>query len=247
MSKDQNTQEAEWLRREPDKLLAHYQFIIEATVARFIGRGFFRPEEKMEMVQEVNVDLLEKKMARMQEQYNGSVFLRTYFSKVVYNSCLEMARRRKRQPKALPVEGLTEPPSLQLSAFEELAIRDELKRLEALLRGHRQYYKLRLCFKLWSRSSLKKEDWQFFDGPKTRESIARLEENGNEPGLSDKETFELANGLFNILEGKNTDADSLRRWVQQQADGFIGLLNGNPPTSRYNREAFKILLRYYFG
>ena len=45
VSKDQNTQETEWLYQSPDKLLVHYQFIVEATVARFISRGFFQPEE----------------------------------------------------------------------------------------------------------------------------------------------------------------------------------------------------------
>ena len=246
MSKDQNTLEIEWLQQEPDKLLAHYQFIIEATVARFISRGFFRPEEKMEVVQEVNVELLEKKMARMQEQYNGSVYLRTYFSKIVYNSCLEMARRQKREPQIFSAESLMEEAASQRTAIEELAIRDELNRLEALLKGHRQYYKLRLCFKLWVRSSVHREDWQFFDGPKTKETVTRLQEKGNGPDLSEKEAFELAGELFNLLEEKNTEPDSLRRWVQQQADGFIVLLNGNPPISRYSRNTFKTLLRYYF-
>ena len=246
VSKDQNTQETEWLYQSPDKLLVHYQFIVEATVARFISRGFFQPEEKMEVVQEVNMELLEKKMARMQEQYNGSVYLRTYFSKIVYNSCLELARSRKRQPHILSFEGLLEKSAPQRSALEELAIRDELKRLEALLKGHRQYYKLRLCFKLWTRSTLHPEDWQFFDGPKTKTAIARLRERGNRTEMPDKEAFELASTLFNLLENKNTDADSLRRWVQQQADTFILLMNGNPPVSRYSRDTFKILLRYYF-
>lgn len=246
VSKDQNTQEIEWLRDQPEKLLAHYQFIVEIAVVRFISRGFFRPEEKMEIVQEINVEMLEKKLARIREQYNGSVFLRTYFSKIAYNSCLELARRRKRQPDVLSTEEFIEKASTQRSAYEELAIRDELKRLEALLKGHRQYYKLQICFKLWARCPLRSEDWQFFHGPKTREAIALLREKGNAPNLSDNEAFELAGGLFNILENKNTEADSLRRWVQQQADQFIGLLNGNPPVSAYDRESFKILLRYYF-
>ena len=149
VSKDQNTRETEWLHQEPDKLLTHYQFIVEATVARFISRGFFRAEEKMEVVQEINVELLEKKMARMREQYNGSVYLRTYFSRIIYNSCLEIARGRKRQPQILSTELLAEETSAQLSPIEALAIRDEMHRLEALLKGRRQYYKLKLCFKLW--------------------------------------------------------------------------------------------------
>lgn len=246
VSEDQNTRETAWLRQEPEKLLAHYQFIIEATAARFISRGFFRPEEKMELVQEVNVELLERKLAKMQEQFNGSVYLRTYFSKVVYNCCLETARRRQRQPQVFSAEHLREEAARQRSAFEDLAIRDEFRRLEALLRGHRQSYKLRLCFKLWCRCPVRKADWQFFDGPKTRDAVARLQERGNRPDLAEKESFELANGLFNLLEGKNSEADSLRRWVQQQADYFVDRLNGNPPLSSYNRDTFKTLLRFYF-
>lgn len=246
MSKDQNTREIEWLQEEPDQLLAHYQFIVEAIVARFISRGFFRPEEKMEMVQEVNVELLEKKLGRMQQQYNGSVYLRTYFSKIVYNSCLEIVRQRKRQAQFFSTTMLFEEAAPQRSALEELAIRDELNRLEALLKGHRQYYKLRLCFKLWTGSPISREDWQFFDGPGTKTAIGHLIEKGNESGLTEKAAFELASNLFNLLEKKNTNTDSLRRWVHQQADLFIGRLNGNPPAAAYGRAAFKVLLRYYF-
>ena len=100
---------------------------------------------------------------------------------------------------------------------------------------------------MWVRSPIRKTDWQFFDGPRTREAVRRLEKEGNRPSLSEKEAFELAGELFNRLDNKDTDPDSLRRWVQQQAAWFIERLNGNPPVSNYSGETFKILLRYFFN
>ncbi len=247
--KDLQAKELEWLHKAPDRLLAHYQFIIEATVTRFAARGFFAFEEKEEVVQEINLQLWEKKLDRIKAQYNGSVYLRTYFSKVVYNACLEIARSRRRQPRFLSDELLQFTGDNTAGAFEQIAIRDELHRLEGFFRGLAgKRLKSELCLKLFVRFILSMPDLKWFEGPKTQSATAAIRQHFFEAydHLSDKEVYGIIVDLFNILESRDTDADSLRKWVQQLADRLIRLLNGDPPVSAYDREALKILLRLFF-
>lgn len=247
--KDLQARELEWLHKAPDRLLTHYQFIIEATVARFAARGFFAFEEKEEVVQEINLQLWDKKLERIKAQYNGSVYLRTYFSKVVYNACLEIVRSRRRQPRFLSDEILQFSGDNAAGAFEQMAIRDELHRLEGFFRGLAgKRVKSELCLKLFARFILSMYDINWYDGPRTQAAILAIRQHFFEAydHLSDKEVYGVIVQLFNIVESRDTDADSLRKWVQQLADRLIGLLNGDPPVSAYDREALKILLRLFF-
>lgn len=248
---DDNLQirEVEWLNQNQEKLLAHYQFIIEATVARFIARGFIAPEEKEEWIQDINLQLWEKKLARIKEQYNGTVLLRTYFSKVVYNTCLEIIRQKQRQPRILSDEVLTAAHSDDLDAYQRLAIRDELRRFEGFLRGLTdRRYKSELCLKLFARLILMHADIQWYEAPKTREAIAEIKAHFFQAydHLSDKEVYQIIINLFNLIEERQTDADSLRKWVNNLVDKMIALLNGDPPAAAYDRDTIKALLRVYY-
>jgi len=247
--KASNQQEIKWLNENANKLLTHYQFIIEASVAKFISRGFFQPQEKSELVQQINLDLLEKKIKKIQEQYNGSVFLRTYFSKVVYNLCLEIARSKKRQPKILDLDDLYNTATPSISALDQLAINDELLRLEGILKGlYPRKEKKILSLKLLLRIILKELDLTSFSHPETISEINNIRKHffKNYEDLSDKEVFSIAVRLFNKFENKSNDGDSLRKWTQILADKIISLLNGSPPLSRHDRVSLKILMRLYF-
>ena len=64
--------------------------------------------------------------------------------------------------------------------------------------------------------------------------------------LSDKEVFSIIVQLFNKIENKQTDGDSLRKWVQQMMDKIIQLLNGGPGSSNFDRESLKVLIQLYY-
>ncbi len=245
---DQNAQEWHWLINAPEKLLTHYQSIISGAAARFVARGFFRPEERDELVQEINLQLLEKKLAKMKEQYSGAVLLRTYFAKIVQNALLEIARTKMRQPALLGEEILDYRQDAGAGPEAKLIIRDELLRLEAILKDWPNAYRTRLSFKLWTRSPLHSSDVQFYQSPRTAQAIHRLAKacSASYDELSEGEVFDLLVELLNIVEAKNTDGDSLRRWNLQQADRLIGILNGIPPVSNHSRESLRMLLRMYF-
>ncbi|GJM35613.1 MAG: hypothetical protein DHS20C18_46140 [Saprospiraceae bacterium] len=245
----QNTLEIQWLRNNPGRLVTHYQYIVEVTVAKFILRGFFDSGEKMEIVQEINLRLLESKMQKIQEHFRGTVLLRTYFSKVTYNCCLEICRQRQRQATLLSEDQLTEFAESEINAYDQLVIRDELLRLHACIKGlHGTYFKGRICLKGWIRFLFNNQDIQFYDSPKTSEAIAAIKANMYEPydHLNDHQVNALLTALFNLVEDKKTEPDSLRKWMINILDHFIVLLNGNPPVSAHSRSSLKILLQYYF-
>ncbi len=250
MGNAQNTAEINWLREDPNRLVTHYQYIVEATVAKFILRGFFSSDEKMEVVQEINLRMLEQKMKKIQLHFKGTVLLRTYFAKVVYNTCLEICRQQKREAQILGEDQLTQLAEKQSNAYEQMVIRDELLRLHAALTGlQSNHYKGRLCLKGWIRFLLNQHDIQFYESPKTQTAIAAIKAKLFIPydDLTDQEVYTVLIALFNLLENKATEADSLRKWVINIIDHLIVLLNDNPPVSAHTRNSMKILLQYYLN
>lgn len=231
------------------RLLTHYQSVVEVVCQQFIARGFFQPGERDELIQEVNLSLLEGKLEKVRTHFKGTVKLRTYFSKVVYNAFQELVRRRARQPVILNEESLQQKVDASLSPYQKMAIQDELFRLEAILRGMaRRKHKAVFNLKLWVRFLLEQVDIQFYQAPKTATWIERIKQTFFHPydQLTDKEVFDLSVQLFNVLENKDNDGDSLRRWVTHLKDRMIILLNGSPQKSAHTSESLKLLLTYYF-
>ncbi len=245
----QNEKECDWLAQDPSRLLTHYQPIVEIVFRQFMARGFFQEEEKEELVQEVNLQLLEKKLDRIRTHFKGTVLLKTYFSKVVYNSFQEMARRRSRQPHFVGEEILLDTADRQLSPVQQLAIQDEIYRLEGILKGlQRKQHKAEFNLKLFIRFILTETDVQFYRSPKTAVAVDLIRANFFQvyDRLSDKEVYAIAVQLYNIMEQKTNDGDSLRRWVDGVCRRLIELLNGVPPVSAHTVESLKALLQLYF-
>ncbi len=250
MNEERNKEEILLLEQRPDQLIARYQSIIETVVAGFIRRGFFDRTEKMDVVQTINTHLLEKKMARIQEHFNGSVYLRTYFSKVVYNTCLEITRKKARQPLITGDDLLVHHSDSSLNPEEQLAIKDELKRMEALLRGlGKKKKKTLLCLKLFAKKWLDEADLSDYNDPNLRDELAMMRTSffDNYESMTDKAAYEVVVLLFNKLENKSNSADSLRKWVNTIIDRMIDLLNGEPPVYSYTRDTMRILLQMFFA
>lgn len=250
MASDKNAEEVALLRHQPEKLLVRYQFIIGHVVTNCIARGYFQQHDREDVVQQVNLVLLEKKLERMKEQFNNTVLLRTYFTKIVWNTCLEIARARGRQPKMVDSELLQEFLSEPTGTADATLIHDEVRRFEGALRGVQSgRHKVELCFKLFARIPLSREDLQWYDTPRTRTVFEEVATTFMQPydQLSDKEVYGLVSPLFDAVESKSTDADSLRKWVSGLADQFIRLLNGQPPSAAHNKASLKTLAGLYFS
>lgn len=245
MSTDRNQEEWDMLRERPADLLLRYQDLISFTVSSLVRRGFFVADDKAEIIQEINLALLERKLDRILAHYDGSVYLRTYFGKVVYHLCLEHSRRQSKTVW-LPEDALYNQASKELTPMQETLLQDETNRLDAILRMMPKSYKARLCLKSWARLLLQGADVQLYDTPSSRAALAEIKQQLFEPydHLSELEVFELLVALFNVLEGKDAAADSLRRWTTELAKRVVGALNGEPPTCAYQTDTLKILLAY---
>ncbi|NUO01938.1 MAG: sigma-70 family RNA polymerase sigma factor [Saprospiraceae bacterium] len=248
MLREDHREEVDWLHHQPEKLLVRYQFIIGHVVSACIARGYFQHHDREDLVQQVNLELLEKKLARMRDQFNNTVLLRTYFTKIVWNTCLEIARAKGRQPRLVDAELLLEFRSDMPGASDETLIRDEVRRFEGILRSMPTgRHKAVVCLKLFARIPLRHEDLQWYDTPRTRNIFDAISKTLLQPydHLSDKDLYALVAPLFDAVENKTTDTDSLRKWVGSLTDQFIRLLNGEPPSAAHNKSSLKVLIGLY--
>lgn len=245
MSSDRNQEEWTLLRLQPGELLLRYQSIIGFTVDGFIRRGFFSAAEREELIQEINLAMLERKLARIAQHYDGSVYLRTYFGQVVYRLCIEHGRRRP-QVSFVAEEALEQTAGREPDPAHRALLADEARRLDAILRLLPKAYKSRLCLKAWARLLITWLDVQLYDAPPTRGAILAIKEKlfGPYDDLTELEVFTLLAALFNRVENKEGAPDSLRRWTTELAGRVVAALNGTPPTAAYQPETLKILLAY---
>jgi DNA-directed RNA polymerase specialized sigma24 family protein len=250
LNKETNERELQWLFEQPERLIEAYQPIIEIIVTGFFHKGFFPLKEKMDLIQEVNLQLLDNKIEKIKIHFNNSVQLRTYFSRVVYNACLEMARKQPPQHLARPENFLSDTPVKNSSPVQLLALKEEMVRLRGcLLALPKRRHKATICLKAIAKIPLQQNDIQFLQSPKTEVEITRIKTSLFAPygHLQHKEVFSLLSALYDKIEGKSTDGDSLRKWTNQILDRFITIMNGNPPHAAYTRETMKTLLQYYFS
>lgn len=247
MSQARNIQEIKWLHEQPERLLEVYQPVIEVIIYGFVKKGFFQAAEKMEVLQEVNLQLLEVKLEKIRQYYEGSALLRTYFSKVVNNTCIDIIRKQNRKTNVESADFLLYESDKTPSPQQQLILKEEALRLEACLTAlPRQRLKATLCLKAISRIPFTREDIQFLESPKTQFEIKAIRQTffENYENLSHIKVFEILTPLFNKIENKDLDADSLRRWTNHILDRFVFILNGDPPHAAYTRETLKILIRF---
>ncbi len=243
-----NKEAVQLLLNDPKALIAAYQNIIEIVVTKFVRRGFFSDDEKMDIVQKINESLLERKVYNIQRNYNGSVLLSTYFSKVVYNQCLEITRSRKNKTRVESETLLVNQADSSLNAEDKLLIQDEINRLGIILKYViKCSFRLFIALKLYARIPLSIKD---LDEVMPVEN--HLFRNFKDlffkayDHFNDKEVYTRAIPFLNSLTGKSTDWDSMRKWLNIQIDKLIELQNGDPPRSGHNRETIRILLAKYF-
>jgi len=246
---ERNKLDIELLQKNPAALLTHYQSIVESVVASFIRKGYFSQADKMDIVQSINTQLLEKKLAKIKEHFNGSVYLTTYFSKVVYNTCLEINRSNQRKPHFIGEEVLQFVAEPQVNAWQKMAIQDEMFRLEGIVKSfYKKKDKTKISLKLFARILLSDLDLGIYRNPLAGNELAMVRTTfyDHYDTLTDKQVFEIVVLLFNKIENKSNDSDSLRKWVQMLADKIIRLLNGDEQRTAYDRETLKTLLQLYY-
>ncbi|MHC1706303.1 MAG: hypothetical protein AB9842_02145 [Bacteroidales bacterium] len=244
---DVNQQEICLLHQNPGELIVKYQPIVLVVVQVFMKSGYFRGEGKEEIVQQINEKLLER-IEKIRQQYNGFAQLRTYFSAVVRNLCLEIIRKGRIRDVIRLVEEYDHNLSYSPDQLNRMIIDQELKRLDIILS---MFYSLRpkliLCLKAIQRIPLNESDvLEYCRRPDFKGFEEECDFLQKAIGRNDKEIYRTLNQLFNKVEGKNTNLDATRKWISSKLEEVLTLLNGNPPRAYYNHETLKILLEKYF-
>ena len=148
VSRPSEEQAVALLYSDPQQFVLSWQNTITIIVRKFCKSGMFQPDELDDVCQFINHRLLDSVIGRMQDQYDGSTRIITYFSRIVQNLCYEY-RRKNRQPQKVELreDHLTNDPD-----HSSLLIENEIRRLNNILK---MYYKTRprleLLLKLYAR------------------------------------------------------------------------------------------------
>ncbi|MEA1878182.1 MAG: sigma-70 family RNA polymerase sigma factor [Bacteroidota bacterium] len=238
---DRNLIEIELLKSDPRKLLLKYQQIIWTIVRSYFSKGMVQFREQEDLVQEINKKLLER-MPRIQAQYNYSSKLRTYFSVIIRNICLEEYRKISMVSESDPlIYYKTEASESPVDLF---LFNQEYERLQRILVFfHKEQARLNLLLKVFNNITVNARDLDLFhdDRPEADTEIL-IEKSNNCKDQIKKHKFDLISEVLTSLEGKHTPSESLRKWYSSRLDECLKLMNGSPPTSSYTADSLGLLL-----
>jgi RNA polymerase sigma factor (sigma-70 family) len=244
---DGNQLEIGLLHKNPGELIVKYQPIVVVIVQVFMKSGYFRGEEKEEIVQQINEKLLSR-IEKIRQQYNGIAQLRTYFSAVIRNLCLEIIRKGRNRDVIRLVQEYDHNLSYSPDQLNSMIINQELERLENILS---MFVTLRIKMQISFKAILRipvaeKELQEYCLNGDLNEIIGNSQAILSGSGRNDKEIYRSLTALFNTVENKSNSLDATRKWITTREDEVIELLNGNPPRAYYDQESFRILLERYF-
>ncbi len=236
----QNDNEIWLLKNSPAELLALYQDLIRIIVRKYNRLGYVAGRDTDDLIQEVNRKLLER-ISKIQKQYNGISMLRTYFSVIVRNICLEEMRKN---------QNLEEPQSPDYHLLDQaehpidvFLIRQEYERFEKVLKF---LFKDRVRFIIMFRYMMDlkitgDQVLNLFSYTSKSDLETVIADLNPDDEMTKKAKFEKLSVILNILEKQNTSAESLRKWFVTRSKECLGLMNGDPPRSAYTLESLQIL------
>lgn len=245
------------LLKNPSNFIASPQImeVIQKTVYKFISKGGIQGLSSDDLVQEVIVTILDKKIDYVVKSYNPKMStIKGYISKISFNICIELLRKHQNKPVLKnSLDDITEEHlekdfnriTPESSFIEQEAIQEEISRLRGYLRMFAKYqYKFVLLLKLYCRMLIKAEDLQnFAPGISPKDLQSFLNTFGQEYNqYSDKEVYQLITPLINQVEGKKNSTDAVRKWVDTKILALKEVMNQNT-SFRYDTETFKNLIR----
>jgi hypothetical protein len=126
-----------------------------------------------------------------------------------------------------------------------LIVEEELLKLHAILKMfYRSTAKIEVCLKLKYRIRLSRQDiLRSFPGC-TEDEIEIL--SASYQRWRDRTIFKEIVNVFNRLQGKSNQGDTLRKWLDLKIDEIIGQLNRTHGRQVYNSKNFGDLLILYY-
>lgn len=246
MSLDVNQNDIYLLKNNPNQLILELQELINVIIFQFIRSGYFNYDEQQDIKQQINLELFNR-ISNIQKQYQGKSLLRTYITVIIRNICNEISRNRKKTKHIIFEDNLKYEECFE--NIDPLIMEEEIVRLRKIIELYfRQKYKLILCLKLKFKMLIDLNDFKNINEDITQYEFEKFIGFINScSDYRDNEYFMRLTSLINKYEHKDNSSDSLRKWVTDKINEIIDILNGYPPTSKYDKETFQILFEkcYY--
>lgn len=245
----ENAIDTDLLRNSPKELLLKYQGIIRIIVRRYVSTGMFRPNEFEDVVQELNAELLIR-LPRIRRRYDGSSFVRTYFSAVVRNLCLKMHKksRRKIRTEALDEEIAADPDD----PMQKYQIEHAVGMFRAIMRQYDHspaFPKLLVGLKLRYRLPLSSSDILRWLPHCPDAHVNRLISlfGGEYEEMFERDVWKAITSVSNAVDRKVNTPDAFKKWVLLRIQEILALLNGEPRRTHFDQESLKVLVEDYFS
>lgn len=234
------------LQKDPPKLVEELQFLIISVVNKFVKSKAFTFENKEDIIQAINEQLLTDKIYKIQKHYNSTTKLTTYFTSTVINLCYDII---KMNSKRIDIDYFDE----NINNYTEncpnqhiiLVLKEEVKKLEKiLLLFGKKRIKLLLFLKVNYEIKISIEDLVNFDSSFSEISDYSIEQINSK--IPKKNKYEIIAEVLKSFSDEISSADSLRKWTDEKIKEIILLLNGKPPIASYDSETLGILVEKYF-
>ena len=245
---DNNEQDILLLQEKPTELIIKYQSLIDVVVSRFMRIGYFNGQEKSDIVQYINEELLNK-LPYIKKQYNGKSLLKTYFIVIISNLCNNKYYRDRREVNTVRLDYIQADKFQGDELVSGIVLENEFDRYEKILV---QYYKsrqkLEVCLKAYFRIPLQlKEIEDFCPGLEASFYSNFLHSIKSNPDLKGKEIYTILTEMLNRKQEKSYTEDAIRKWLRKKIEEIICLMNGNPQRANYNEETIQILIEKYYA
>ncbi len=239
-----NDKEIKLLTSDPSALIVKYQYIIKIIINKFISTGSINPSDREEFIQIVNEKLL-LSVEKIKKQYKGISLLKTYFSSIIRNICLEEINKRKRY-NFVELEKSNDLKLSENTEYDDL--NNEFDRLSKILdMYHSKTSKLVLCLKLIYRLPVNMKDFTNYSMKFNTDEIKEFINMVNPPEIVPEfKLFQLLTPYINKCDNQNNQPDAIRKWVKRKIDEIIELMNGNPPRANYDKDSLQILIEKYY-
>ncbi|HAS45571.1 MAG TPA: hypothetical protein DCS93_34115 [Microscillaceae bacterium] len=245
------------LVKSPKEFIVHKSIgeVIEKTVYKFVSKGGIYGQTTEDIISEVTLIILEKKLDYIAKSYNPQFStIRGYMSKVVFNLCIELLRKQKNKPvfknslddiQETTLEQGYSNINPEANFIAQETIESELNKLRNYLRIFAKYKaKFVLLIKLYCRIPLKDEDFQHYATNLSSDEWMFYYQTFSKDysNYSDKEIYQLIIPLVNKVENKQNTPDALRKWINAKVLTLKEAMSQNTHY-QYDTESFKNLVR----
>ncbi|NOY50981.1 MAG: sigma-70 family RNA polymerase sigma factor [Chlorobi bacterium] len=263
------------IHHKPEELVCKYRPKIEFLVMNhLIIPGYFKRQEKEDLVQEVSTGLLDN-LKNILKSYNGRSKFQPFFVQVIKNKCFEIRRNsyiretvetidknsykpgyRKEKifrKKHASVELKKNTVSEKQPGFENtdiaVILKSEIEFLEFLLRHFQDRCpRMTICLKILTGYSVSLEELkQYCKGcaPRVYEKLLGFS------NCTDKHTkeqcYQSLTDFFNLCDGRNNNKEAIRKEIIYFLKEIIYHLNSPPEHGNYNQKNILELFSWYFG